>query len=60
MSDEIDGFIMNEGKTFFLNGVSVSDTRIGYDTYMTRICEVSNSKDFSWIFDNFSMILTQS
>jgi len=50
-------------KHFFLNGVSVSDTHIEhqylYDTYRTRIREVSNSKNICWISDNSSMVLTQ-
>jgi len=33
-----------EARTLLLNGVSVSDTRIGVDTRMTLIGEVFNSK----------------
>jgi len=48
-------------KTLLLN--DVSDTRIGhrhsYDTYRTRIREVSNSKNICWISGNSSTVLTQ-
>ena len=44
---------------FFLNNVSMSDTRIGVDTHMTLIGEVFNSKNICWISENSGMILTQ-
>jgi len=52
-----------EAWTLLLNGVSVSDTRIGhrhsYNTCRTRIREVFNSKNIYWISDNSSTVQKQ-
>jgi len=41
-----------EARTLLLNGVSVSDTRIGVDTRRTLIGEVFKSKNICWISEN--------